>query len=92
MPVFSFTRPLYRVNGSVIYPNFNHGLLMVEHMAKLVPAGSKVGVIGGPDTVDDIEECLGIVHASKLVGLEVVNDPYDPGTTTSATSPRWVGR
>ena len=28
MPVFSFTRPLYRVNGSVIYPNFNHGILM----------------------------------------------------------------
>jgi ABC-type sugar transport system substrate-binding protein len=78
MPVFSFTRPLYRVNGSVIYPNFNHGLLMSEHMAKLVPPGSKVGVIGGPDTVDDVEECLGIVHGSKLVGLEVVNDPYDP--------------
>jgi ABC-type sugar transport system substrate-binding protein len=77
MPVFSFTRPLYRVNGSVIYPNFNHGLLMSEHMARLVPAGSKVGVIGGPDTVDDVEECIGIVHGSKIVGLEVVNDPYD---------------
>jgi ABC-type sugar transport system substrate-binding protein len=78
MPVFSFTRPLYRVNGSVIYPNFNHGLLMAEHMAKLVPPGSRVGVIGGPDTVDDVEECLGITHGSKIVGLDVVNDPYDP--------------
>jgi ABC-type sugar transport system substrate-binding protein len=77
-PVFSFTRPLYRVNGSVVYPNFNHGLLMAEHMAKLVPPGSDVGVIGGPDTVDDVEECVGILHGSKLVGLNVVNDPYDP--------------
>ena len=78
MPVFSFTRPHYRVNGSVIYPNFNHGILMAEHMATLVPPGSDVAVIGGPDTVDDVEECLGIVHSAKLVGLNVVNDPYDP--------------
>jgi ABC-type sugar transport system substrate-binding protein len=78
MPVFSFTRPLARVNGSVIFPNFNHGILMSEHMAKLVPAGADVAVIGGPDTVDDVEECLGIVHAAKLVGLNIVNDPYDP--------------
>jgi ABC-type sugar transport system substrate-binding protein len=78
MPVFSFTRPHYRVNGSVIYPNFNHGILMSEHMATLVPRGSDVAVIGGPDTVDDTEECIGIVHGSKLMGLNVVNDPYDP--------------
>jgi ABC-type sugar transport system substrate-binding protein len=78
MPVFSFTRPHYRVNGSVIYPNFNHGILMSEHMATLVPRGSDVAAIGGPDTVDDTEECIGIVHGSKLMGLNVVNDPYDP--------------
>ena len=78
MPTFSFTRPHYRVNGSVIYPNFNHGVLMAEHMATLVPPGSDVAVIGGPDTVDDIEECLGIAHSAKLVGLNIVNDPYDP--------------
>src|SRR5262249_52591380 len=78
MPVFSFTRPLYPVNGSVLYPTFNHGLLMVEHMAKLVPAGASVGVLGGPDTVDDVEECVGIAHGAKIVGLNVVNDPYDP--------------
>ena len=78
MPVFSFTRPHYRVNGSVIYPNFNHGILMAEYMATLVPPGSGIAVIGGPDTVDDVEECLGIVHSAKLVGLNVVNDPYDP--------------
>jgi ABC-type sugar transport system substrate-binding protein len=78
MPIFSFTRPHYRVNGSVIYPNFNHGILMSEFMAKLVPPGSDVAVIGGPDTVDDVEECIGVVHGAKLVGLNVVNDPYDP--------------
>jgi ABC-type sugar transport system substrate-binding protein len=78
MPIFSFTRPVYRVNGSVIYPNFNHGILMAEHMATLVPHGSKVAVLGGPDTVDDVEECIGIKHAAKIVGLDVVNDPYDP--------------
>lgn len=78
MPVFSFTRPLYRVNGSVIYPNFNHGILMSEHMATLVPPGSDVAVLGGPDSVDDTEECIGLVHGAKIVGLNVVNDPYDP--------------
>lgn len=78
MPVFSFTRPLYRVNGSVIYPNFNHGILMSEFMATLVPPGSDVAVIGGPDSVDDVEECVGIIHGAKVVGLNVVNDPYDP--------------
>ena len=78
MPVFSFTRPLYRVNGSVIYPNFNHGILMSEHMATLVPPGSDVAVLGGPDSVDDVEECIGIIHGAKVVGLNVVNDPYDP--------------
>jgi ABC-type sugar transport system substrate-binding protein len=77
-PVFSFTRPHYPVNGSVIYPNFNHGILMAEHMARLVSPGSDIAVIGGPDTVDDTEECIGIVHGAKLLGLNVVNDPYDP--------------
>jgi ABC-type sugar transport system substrate-binding protein len=78
MPVFSFTRPVYRVNGSVIYPNFNHGILMSEFMATLVPPGSDVAVIGGPDSVDDVEECLGIIRGASVVGLNVVNDPYDP--------------
>jgi ABC-type sugar transport system substrate-binding protein len=77
MPVFSFTRPNYGVNGSVIYPNFNHGVLMTEYLAKLLPPGADIAVIGGPDVIDDSELVLGLVHGAKLVGLNVVNDVHD---------------
>lgn len=77
MPVFSFTRPNYPINGSVIYPNFNHGVLMTEHLAKLLPPGADIAVIGGPDVVDDSELTIGLVHGANVVGLNVVNDCHD---------------
>jgi ABC-type sugar transport system substrate-binding protein len=77
MPLFAFERPYYRVNGSVIYPNFNHGVFMSEYLASLLPKGAKVAIIGGPDVVDDIELGYGLVHGAKQAGLTVVNDPFD---------------
>jgi ABC-type sugar transport system substrate-binding protein len=77
IPLFAFERPHYRVNGSVIYPNFNHGVLMSEYLASLLPKGAKVAIIGGPDVVDDIELGYGLVHGAKQAGLTVVNDPFD---------------
>lgn len=77
IPVFSFVRPHYPVNAAVVYPNFNQGVFMAEHLASLLPPDSGVGVIGGPDTVDDAEEVAGIVYALKRSRCRLLNDPED---------------
>ena len=68
VPVFTLERPHFAVDGCVVYPNFNHGTYMAEHLATLLPAGAEVGVIGGPDVVDDIELLLGIQHGLRAAG------------------------
>jgi len=78
IPVFTLERPHFAVDGCVVYPNFNHGTYMAEHLATLLPAGAEVGLIGGPDVVDDIELLLGIQHGLRSRGLTAVNDPFEP--------------
>lgn len=78
VPVFSFIRPRFPVNGAVLYPNFNHGVLMGEWLAERLPEGARVGIIGGPDTPDDAEEVLGLTYIFGRLGVEVANDPTDP--------------
>jgi ABC-type sugar transport system substrate-binding protein len=76
--VVSMERPRFEVDGSVVYPNFNHGVYMAEHLATLVPPGGRVAVVGGPDVVDDIELMKGLLHGIETYGLTRVNDPEDP--------------
>lgn len=78
VPVVSLERPRFTVDASVVYPNFNHGVYMAEHLASLLPPGGRVAVVGGPDVVDDIELLLGIRHGLDAAGLVTVNDPEDP--------------
>jgi ABC-type sugar transport system substrate-binding protein len=78
VPVVSLERPRFTVDASVVYPNFNHGVYMAEHLASLLPPGGRVAVVGGPDVVDDIELLLGIGHGLDAAGLVTVNDPEDP--------------
>jgi ABC-type sugar transport system substrate-binding protein len=78
VPVVSMERPSFDVDASVVYPNFNHGVYMAQYLASLLPPGGRVGVVGGPDVVDDIELLLGIRHGLTASGLVVVNDPEDP--------------
>jgi len=78
IPVFTFVRPYYPVNASVLYPNFNQGVLMAEHLASLLPAGSGVAVIGGPQSVDDTEEVAGLVFALQRSHCRLLNNPEDP--------------
>jgi ABC-type sugar transport system substrate-binding protein len=78
VPVVSLERPRFGVAASVVYPNFNHGVYMAEHLATLLPPGGRVAVVGGPDVVDDIELLLGIGHGLVAAGLTRVNDPEDP--------------
>ena len=95
--VVSFERPRYPVEASVVYPNFNQGVYMMEHLATLLPPGGRVAVVGGPDVIDDIELLAGIRHGLDSTGLVRVNDPEDPrykNTTDVAsggkTSPSWT--
>lgn len=76
--VVSMERPRFEVDGSIVYPNFNHGVYMSEHLATLVRPGGRVAVVGGPDVVDDIELMKGLLHGIETSGLTRVNDPEDP--------------
>jgi ABC-type sugar transport system substrate-binding protein len=78
IPVIALERPRYAVDASVVYPNFNHGVYMAEYLASVVPPGTPVGVVGGPDVVDDIELMLGLTHGLEAAGLVRVNDPENP--------------
>src|SRR5258708_6109886 len=49
IPVVSLERPQFGVDGSVVYPNFNHGVYMAQYLATLVDPGARVAVVGGPD-------------------------------------------
>lgn len=77
-PVFSFIRPRFPVDGAVIYPNFNQGVLMGEWLAERLAKGAEIGIIGGPDTPDDAEEVLGLTYILNRLEIEVVNDATDP--------------
>lgn len=76
IPVFTLERPHYPVAASLVYPNFNHGVYMAEHLASLLPPQAEVAVIGGPEVIDDIELVLGIVHGVTRSGLTLLNDPF----------------
>jgi len=78
VPVFTFVRPHYAVNASVVYPNFNQGVFMAEYLTSILPAGSGVGVIGGPHSVDDAEEVAGLVFALERSRCRLLNDPRNP--------------
>lgn len=78
IPVVSLERPRFSVDGSVVYPNFNHGVYMAQYLATLVGPGARVAVVGGPDVVDDIELMIGLLHGIEIAGLTRVNDPEDP--------------
>lgn len=75
IPVFTFERPRFAVEGSLVYPNFNQGVYMAEELANMLAPGADVAVIGGPKIIDDEELLAGIVHGVLHSGLHLVNDP-----------------
>ncbi len=77
IPVFTLERPRFPVTASLVYPNFNHGVYMGEHLADALAPGAEVAVIGGPEVVDDIELVMGIVHGVRQSGLTLLNDPFE---------------
>ncbi len=77
IPVFSFERPRFAVDGSVVYPNYNQGTYMAEHLAAALAPGATVAVVGGPKIIDDDELVAGIVNGVDRSGLHRVNDPTE---------------
>lgn len=75
IPVFTFERPRFEVDGSLVYPNFNQGAYMAEELAAVLPPGAGVAVVGGPKIVDDEELLAGILHGVQRSGLRLLNDP-----------------
>jgi ABC-type sugar transport system substrate-binding protein len=77
LQVFSFERPRFAVDGSLVYPNFNQGTYMAEHLADRLRPGAAVAVVGGPKIIDDDELVAGIVNGVDRSGLNRVNDPTE---------------
>jgi ABC-type sugar transport system substrate-binding protein len=77
LQVFSFERPRFPVDGSLVYPNFNQGTYMAEHLANRLQPGATVAVVGGPKIIDDDELVAGIVNGVDRSGLNRVNDPTE---------------
>jgi ABC-type sugar transport system substrate-binding protein len=75
LQVFSFERPRFPVDGSLVYPNFNQGTYMAEHLADRLQPGASVAVVGGPKIIDDDELVAGILNGVDRSGLHRVNDP-----------------
>src|SRR6266849_5499934 len=74
LQVFSFERPRFPVDGSLVYPNFNQGTYMAEHLADRLQPGATVAVVGGPKIIDDDELVAGIVNGVDRSGLHRVHD------------------
>jgi ABC-type sugar transport system substrate-binding protein len=77
LKVFTFERPRFAVDGSLVYPNFNQGTYMAEHLADRLKPGAAVAVVGGPKIIDDDELVAGIVNGVDRSGLNRVNDPTE---------------
>lgn len=75
LPIFSLEKTPFDVEAALVFPNFHHGMYMVEYLAGLLPRGAKIGVIGGPEISDDDELVAGFLYQSERVALELLNDP-----------------
>lgn len=77
LQVFTFERPRFPADGSLVYPNFNQGTYMAEHLADRLRPHAVVAVVGGPKIIDDDELVAGIVNGVDASGLNRVNDPTE---------------
>ena len=75
IPVFTLERTPFDVEAALVFPNFHHGMYMVDHLDNALPAGARVAVIGGPEISDDDELVAGFLYQFERAGLELLNDP-----------------
>ena len=75
IPVFTLERTPFDVEAALVFPNFNHGMYMVEYLSKVLRPGAGVGVIGGPEISDDDELVDGFLYQFARSELQLLNDP-----------------
>ena len=73
--MLTLERPPFAVDASVPFPNFQHGMYMVDYLTTVLDRGGRVGVIGGPEISDDDELVAGFLYAFERADLELLNDP-----------------
>lgn len=81
VPVVAIHHSALRVAASLIVPNFAHGVSLAGALADALCEASvprRVGFIGPPDILDDVEFAQGVAMGLAQTGLECVNDPTDP--------------
>jgi len=76
IPLFSIARPRYRLSASLSHPGFNQGVFMMDYLTSLLPAGSGVGIIGGPRALTDTEEVMGLLFSLQRSHCQQRNDPF----------------
>lgn len=77
IPLVTLHLPAYPVTGSIVVPNFYHGIQLTRYLADHVPNGARVAILGGPKIIDDEELVMGFVEGVKRTGLTPLNDPFD---------------
>lgn len=77
LPVYTLERTPFDVEAALVFPNFHHGMYMVEYLAGELPEGAGVCVIGGPEISDDDELVAGFLYQFDRAPLELLNDPIE---------------
>lgn len=86
-PVYTIHRPWYSVTGSIVVPNFYHGVTLANRLAQELYKDNnsnsndnderpKIAILGGPAIVDDEELVLGCLDGAQRAQLAVLNDPF----------------
>ncbi len=75
VPLFTLERPTFPVEAAIPFPNFQQGMYTVDYLASVLPPGSRVAVIGGPEISDDDELVAGYLHSFERSHLQLLNDP-----------------
>ena len=76
--VVAIHKPCYPVNATLVVPNYHHGVVLAQALARALPRGARAAILGGPDILDDIEMVRGAVAGARDCGLQVINDPFLP--------------
>jgi len=78
VPLVAIHPPRFPVDAAVVVPNYHHGTALARRLSRELPRGARVGIVGGPEIVDDLELVDGLVAGCRRSGLEPANDPFDP--------------
>ena len=85
VPVVTIHHSAMPVDAPLIVPNFAHGIALaaalrdgIRHREIPMHPIPRVGVVGPPDILDDLEFIHGILFGLEQTGLLAVNDPLDP--------------